>query len=59
MRDFSYLVPTTGYFPESSKSILVVAAHNVEEANVEFAGLKFQVEIGSRYLGSVIGKPTG
>ena len=46
------------YVPESSKSILVGAPHNVEQAKVEFAGLNFQVETGSRYLDSFIGEAT-
>ena len=52
------LGPNYGYFPESSKSILVVAPHNVEPAKIEFAGLNFQVETDSRYLGSFIGEAT-
>ena len=47
-----------GSFPESSKSILVVAPHNVEQAKFEFAGLNFPVETGSRYLGSFTGEAT-
>ena len=43
---------------ESSTSILVVAPHNVEQAMIEFAGLSFQVETDSRYLGSFIGEAT-
>ena len=38
--------------------ILGVAPHNVEQAKVEFAGLNFQVETGSSYLGSFIGEAT-
>ena len=49
------LGPNYGYFPESSKSILVVVPHNVEH-KVEFAGLNFQVETGSRYHGNFIGE---
>ena len=48
--------PNYGYFPESSKSILVVASHNFEQAKVVFADLNFQVVTGSRYLGSFIGE---
>ena len=32
--------------------------HNVEQVKVEFAGLNFQVETVSRYLGSFIGEAT-
>ena len=40
--DFRNSVPTTEtYFPESSRSILVVTPHNVEQAKVEVAGLNF------------------
>ena len=46
------LSPMYGYFPESSKSILVVASNNVEQGNVEFAGLNSQVETGSRFSAS-------
>ena len=46
------------YFPESLWRILVVASHHVEQAKVEFAGLNFQVETGSRYLGSFVGEAT-
>ena len=49
------LGPNDGYFPESSKTILVVAPHNVEQ---EFAGLNFQAETSSYYLGSFIGEAT-
>ena len=59
LNDFSNLVPTTDTtFPDSLKSIQVVAPHNVEQAKVEFAGLSFQVETGSRSLGSFIGEAT-
>ena len=49
------LGPNYLYFPESSKTVLVVAPHNVEQAKVQFA---FQVETGSCYLGSFIGETT-
>ena len=49
------LGPIYGYFPKSSKRILLVAApHNVEQSQ----GLNFQVVTGSRYLGSFTGKAT-
>ena len=53
-----HLGPNHGYFPESSKNILVVAPHHVEQAKVQFAGLNLQVETNSRYLGSFIGNTT-
>ena len=52
------LGPNYGYFPESSKSILIVSPQNVEQAKAEFANLQFQVETGARYLGSFIGETT-
>ena len=38
-----------GYFPESST--LGCPPHNFKQLKVEFAGLNFQLETGSRYLG--------
>ena len=52
------LGPNYGYFPTSTKSILVVAPHNVEPARVKYTGLNFQVETRSRSLGSFIGEAT-
>ena len=48
--------PGRGYFPEPSKSVLVVAAHNVERAKAPFADLNFKVVMGSRYLGGFVGE---
>ena len=50
--------PNYEYSPVSSKSILVVAPHNVEQDKLEFAGLHVQEDTGSRYLGSFIGEAT-
>ena len=47
--------PAFGYFPEPTKSILIVRAHNRPEARSCFKDLRFQVETGSRYLGGYIG----
>ncbi len=47
--------PAFGYFPEPTKSILIVRAHNRHEARSCFKDLRFQVETGSRYLGGYIG----
>ena len=55
---FQQLDPNYGYIPEASKSILVVPPYNVKQAKVEFTGLNFQEETGSRYLGSFIGAAT-
>jgi hypothetical protein len=47
--------PSRGYFPEPSKSILVVLEHNREKAESSFHDLGFKVCNGSRYLGGYIG----
>jgi hypothetical protein len=47
--------PSRGYFPEPSKSILIVLENNREKAESEFRDLKLQVTNGSRYLGGFIG----
>jgi hypothetical protein len=49
------LGPSRGYFPEPSKSILVVLDHNKEKAESSFTDLNFEVTNGSRYLGGFIG----
>jgi hypothetical protein len=48
--------PDFGYFPEPSKSILIVRNHNLEKARTAFADLKFQITTGSRYLGGFVGE---
>ena len=49
--------PDHGYFPEPSKSILVVRQHNLEAAKVAYPDFGFKVTIvGSRYLGGFVGK---
>jgi hypothetical protein len=47
--------PPRGYFPEPSKSILIVRNHNKEKAEVCFKDSGFKVVTGSRYLGGFIG----
>jgi hypothetical protein len=47
--------PTYGYFPEPSKSILVVRQPNLEAAQIAFPDFGFKVTTGSRYLGGFIG----
>ena len=44
-----------GYFPEPSKSILVVKPAMVEQAKVRFDHLGFKVVTGTRYLSGFIG----
>ena len=48
--------PNFGYYPESSKSILIVPQHNYESALEYFQDLSFTVTTGSRYLGGFIGE---
>jgi hypothetical protein len=49
--------PGFGYFPEPSKSILVVRKHNLDKAKSAFADQKFQITTGgNRYLRGFIGK---
>ena len=47
--------PARGYFPEPSKSILIVKPQSVEAAKAKFQHLGFQVVTGARYLGGFIG----
>jgi hypothetical protein len=47
--------PAYGYFPEPTKSILIVRAHNRTISRSTFNDLKFKVQAGSRYLGGYIG----
>ena len=55
---FRYLqarVPAQGYYPELTKSILVVALGNVARAEEHFRGLGIRVVTGHRYMGGFIG----
>ena len=47
--------PDRGYYPESTKSILVVAPGNVDRAEEHFRGLGIRVVTGHRYRGGYIG----
>jgi hypothetical protein len=47
--------PSFGYFPEPTKSVLIVPRHNLESARTVFADLNFTVTTGHRYLGGFIG----
>jgi hypothetical protein len=53
------LGPDYGYYPEPTKSILVVSTANFARANVEFTDLGFKVTTGSRYLGGFVGEEAG
>ena len=44
-----------GYYPEPTKSILVVAPGNVSRAEEHFRGLGIRVVTGHRYLGGFLG----
>ncbi len=50
------IAPNFGYYPEPTKSILVVPQHNLEAARVTFPDFNFSVTTGSRYLGGFIGE---
>ena len=47
--------PAQGYYPDPTKSILVVAPGNVARAEEHFRGLGIQVVTGPRYLGGFLG----
>ena len=51
-RDLQLKGPARGYFPEPTKSILVVSEKNVPRANAYFRGMGIKVVTGSRYLGA-------
>ena len=53
------LGPKYGFFLKSWKSILAVTPRNIEQVKVEFTGLNFQVQTGSRYLGRNPRKDSG
>ena len=46
--------PARGYYPEPTKSILVMAPGNVNRAEEHFRGLGIQVVTGHRYLGGFL-----
>ena len=53
-RDLQLRGPARGYYPEPTKSILVVAETNVSRAKEYFRGMGIQVVTGSRYLGGFV-----
>ena len=53
-RDLQAWGPTQGYFPEPTKSILVVALRNVARAEEFFRGMGITVVTGSHKLGGFI-----
>ena len=48
--------PPQGYFPDPTKSILVVSPHNVPRAKDFFGGYGLQIVTVSRYLEGVHGE---
>ena len=55
LRDLQARGLDRGYYPEPTKSILVVAPGNVSRAEEFFRGLGIRVVTGHRYLGGYIG----
>ena len=55
-RDLQLKGPARGYFPEPTKSILVVSEHNVPRATEYFRGMGMKIVTGSRYLGGFVGE---
>ena len=48
--------PPRGYFPEPTKSILVVPPRNVAQSEELFWGIGIKVVMGHRYIGGLIGE---
>jgi hypothetical protein len=48
--------PHYGYYPEPSKSILIVPQKNLAAAQIAFEGHEFTITTGNRYLGGFIGE---
>ena len=44
-----------GYFPEPTKSVLVISPRNVLKAEVFFRGYRLQIVTWGRYLGGFVG----
>ena len=55
-RDLQLKGPARGYFPEPTKSILVVAEQNVPWAAEYFRGMGIKIVTGRRYLGGFMGE---
>ena len=56
LQDLQTRGPTRGYYPEPTKSILVVAPANVARAEELFWGMGMKIVTGSRYLGGFLGE---
>ena len=48
-------MPSRGYIPEPTNSILVVAPHNVARSEKFFRGMGVNIVTGSWYLGGFVG----
>ena len=48
--------PAYGYFPEPSKTVLVVGSSDLERASDLFRDLGISVVTGSRFLGGFVGE---
>ena len=51
--------PKYGYFPEPSKSILMVNEKFIADAKTLFEPMRLTVVTGSRYLGGFVGQSSG
>ena len=54
-QDLQVWGPAQGYYPEPTKSFLVVAPGNIARAKEHFRGLGIRVVTGHRYLGGFLG----
>ena len=56
LRDLQLKGPAQGYFPDPTKSILVVSEQNVPRATEYFRGMGMKIVTGSHYLGGFVGE---
>ena len=55
-RDLQLKGPARGYFPNPTKSILVVSEQNVPQATEYFRGMGMKIVTVRRYLGGFVGE---
>ena len=57
-RELMRMGPSFGYFPEPSKSILIVRSRTIQHAQsfLRTEGLSFKLKTGDRYLGGFVGE---
>ena len=55
-RKLQEIGPLYGYYPEPSKSILIVSQKNLLAAQAAFKDFEFTITTGNRYLGGYIGE---